>query len=163
MKKRNKYFLGKSSRRRKSTISRYLQLTVDRTMPCLPFDAGIPWAGGWRGAPMQNGIFKEGHSGCDGYKNLSYHQKKGSDGKGLAVDVVPYIRGIGFDYNAHGRFGMIAAMMLEAWEELKEEGVIPRELYLHWGGFWKNKTPSSLGWDLAHYEIRGYEQVIKLK
>lgn len=157
MKKRNKYNYGKSSERRLSGVSDYLQMTARRALICSPVDFGVPWMGGVREDEEQNQIFKEGHSRCDGYKKKSLHQKK-IDGKGQALDLVPYVAGIGFSYDAAGRFGIIGMLMLEAWEELQEEGLIPKDLYLHWGGLWSHKDPVSLGWDLAHYEIRTYPQ-----
>jgi hypothetical protein len=50
-------------------------------------------------------------------------------------------------------------LMLEGWQELQDEGEIPKDLFLHWGGLWSHKDPLRLGWDLAHYEIRDYEQI----
>lgn len=157
MKKRNKYNYGKSSERRLSGVSEYLQMTARRALLCSPVDFGVPWMGGVREDKEQHEIFIEGHSRCDGYKKKSFHQKK-VNGKGQALDLVPYVVGIGFSYEAAGRFGIIGALMLEAWEELQEEGKIPKYLFLHWGGLWSHKNPVSLGWDLAHYEIRDYQQ-----
>lgn len=129
---------------------------------CTPVDVGVPGMGGLRLKHEQLEIFKAGYSKCDGYKVESFHQKTDEDGKGLALDLVPYIYGIGFSYEAFGRFGIIATLMLESWEELKESGMIPKDLYLHWGGYWRNNNPIRLGWDLAHFEIRDYEQVIRV-
>ena len=162
MRIRNLYSLGRSSRNRAKTTSSYLQLCLEYMIQRLPIDCGVPWMGGRRTAEEQNAIFKEGNSGCDGYNKKSNHQRLDDDGFCLAIDVVPYVVGIGFDYKAYGRFGIIGAMMLESWDELKEAGVIPQNLFLHWGGFWRNKKKGSLGWDMAHYEIREYEQKINL-
>ena len=162
MRVRNLYHLGKSSLRRYETTSRYIQLTVDRVMQCTPVDCGVPWMGGLRTSPEQYNIFLDGNSSCDGYDKKSNHQRTDSEGKCLAIDLVPYVTGVGFDYTAYGRFGLLGAQMLEAWEELQDEGLIPMGLYLHWGGFWSNKKAGSLGWDMAHYEMRNYPQEIKL-
>lgn len=162
MKVRNLFSLGKSSTSRYLTTSNYIQLTVDRVIVCTPIDLGIPWMGGLRTSPEQHNIFLDGNSACDGYEKKSNHQRTDENGKCLAIDVVPYVVGVGFDYTAYGRFGIIGSLMLEAWEELKAEGKIPQNLYLHWGGFWTNKKVGSLGWDMAHFEIREYEQNINL-
>ncbi len=162
MKVRNKYKFGKTSTGRKDTTSKYLQITANRALRCSPIDFGVPWMGGRRSVLEQKEIFDMGNSRCDGYDKISYHQQVDEDGNGKALDLVPYIPGTGFSYNAYGRFGIIGMLMLEAWEELKEEGKIPDNLYLHWGGFWRNLKPEKLGWDLAHYEIRNAEQIEQL-
>lgn len=162
MKKRNKYFFGDLSKSRMHMVSEFLKLCANRALLCSPVDFGVPADGGLRTDERQNEIFKKGYSKADGYKKKSFHQKKDSAGKGLALDLVPYIAGIGFSYEAAGRFGIIGTLMLEAWEELQEEGKIPKDLFLHWGGLWTHKDPKSLGWDLAHFEIRTYQQIEKV-
>ena len=93
----------------------------------------------------------------------SFHQIKDEKGKGQALDLVPYISGIGLTYEHVGRFVFIGSLMLEAWEELQEEGFdFLKILYLHWGGFWTPKNKGDFGWDLAHFEIRDYEQKIRI-
>ena len=162
MKVIDKYQFGDNSTNRLHTVSKYLQMAARKALKCSPVDFGVPWMGGLRTAEEQKEIFDDGHSRADGYTKISYHQQVDPDGKGKALDLVPWISGIGFAYNAYGRFGIIGMLMLEAWEELKEAGEIPENLYLHWGGFWRNKEPKDLGWDLAHYEIRSSEQVEQL-
>jgi hypothetical protein len=162
MKIRDKFKFGNTSKRRRKDVSEYLILCLDRALMCSPVDGGIPYRGGLRIAIEQNEIFNEGHSSCDGYIKISFHQKKDSEGKGQAVDFVPYIKGFGYSYEAYGRFGILGMLMLEAWEELQDEGLIPKNLYLHWGGLWSHKDPKKLGWDLAHYEIRSYPQIEKV-
>jgi peptidoglycan L-alanyl-D-glutamate endopeptidase CwlK len=137
-------------------------MAVNYMIESIPIDAGIPWMGGLRTAEEQNAIYKEGNSSCDGYKKKSNHQRTDENGKCLAIDIVPYIAGVGYDYNAYGRFGIIGTLMLEAWEELQDEGLIPSDLYLHWGGFWTNKKKGKLGWDMAHFEIRDTPQVLRI-
>ena len=162
MKARNKYSFGAASTRRKETVSRYIQITADRAISCSPIDFGVPWMGGAREDEEQHGIFLDGHSKCDGYEKISYHQKKDDKGKGKALDLAPYIVGEGFSYKAPGRSGIIGMLMLEAWEELQDEGLIPEDLYLHWGGLWTHRDPRMLGWDMWHFEIRDYEQIEKV-
>ena len=52
-----------------------------------PIDFCIIDNGGYRTAEMQNELFLAGNSKCDGIINLSEHQK------GLAVDLVPWVKG----------------------------------------------------------------------
>ena len=162
MKARNKYFFGRSSTARKRGVSRYLRRTAEKAIQSSPVNFGVPWMGGKRTAEEQRDIFEKGYSKADGYDKLSYHQKTDSTGNGMAIDLVPYIPDVGYAYDAVGRFGIIGMLMLEAWEELQDEGKIPKVLHLHWGGFWRNREPKSLGWDLAHYEIRSAPQVERL-
>lgn len=157
---RNKYKFGKSSKKRKKTICKYLQLTVDRALQCSPVDFAIPWMGGLRTKEQQRTIYNSGNSKADGFEKVSFHQMIDIEGLGLAVDLVPYVNGL--DYTAYARFGVIGMLMLEAWQELQNEGKIPKDLYLHWGGFWKNKEPKKLGWDLAHYEVREHPQIERI-
>jgi len=162
MKARNKYNFGESSNTRKRSVSKYLQLAAEKAIKCSPVDFGVPWMGGKRTAEEQYDIFVKGYSRADGTNKISYHQKTDETGSGKALDLVPYIPGVGFAYDAVGRFGIIGMLMLEAWEELQDEGKIPETLHLHWGGFWRNREPKDLGWDLAHYEIRSAPQVERL-
>jgi len=162
MKTRDKYKFGQTSNDRRSTVSLYLQLASGRALKCSPIDFGVPWMGGLRVAAEQKAIFLEGHSRCDGYNKISYHQKVNVEGKGKALDLVPYIPGIGFTYDAYGRFGIIGMLMLEAWEELQDIHMIPSDIFLHWGGLWTHKDPKKLGWDMAHFEERSTEQIEKL-
>lgn len=158
MKIRDKFNFGEGSSVRKATVSEYLQITADRALLCSPVDFGVPWMGGKRTTVQQKEIFDLHYSKCDGTNKVSYHQKTDEDGKGLALDLVPYIKSTGYSYTAYGRFGIIGMLMLEAWEELQDEGKIPKNLHLHWGGLWSHKEPEALGWDMAHYEIRTYKQ-----
>lgn len=160
MKQKNKFTLSRASRRRLDTTSKYLQMTFKRALSYSPIDAAIPWRGGLRSAGEQKEIFNLGHSKCDGVKYKSNHQRKDSDGLGKALDVVPYIKGVGISYNTPGRFGILGTLMLFAFDELKQEGKIPAGVFLHWGGFWKPKSKTRLGWDMAHYELRDKEQKI---
>ena len=158
MKARNKFSYGRSSNTRLNTVSDYLVLAAKKALKCSPVDFGVPWMGGKRTAEDQKDIFDKGYSRCDGTDKISFHQKTDDVGKGLALDLVPYIPGVGFAYDAYGRFGIIGMLMLEAWEELKDEGKIPNEFHLHWGGLWRNREPKDLGWDMAHFEIRAVVQ-----
>lgn len=162
MRVRNKYNFGSTSNERRREVSHYLILTSDRALKCSPVDFGVPMDGGKRTAERQNIIFSRGYSNCDGYEKKSYHQYEDEDGHGRALDLVPYIVGIGLSYDAPGRAGIIGMLMLEAWEELRDSGQIPNDLFIHWGGLWKNHDPKKLGWDLAHFEQRDFPQIERL-
>ena len=156
MKVRDKFKFGSTSLTRLATVDEDLQKCAKKAIMCSPVDFGVPWMGGYRTAEEQKSIYDKGYSRADGTTAVSYHQS------GMALDLVPFIQGTGFDYEAHGRFGIIGMLMLEAWEELQDEGEIDKNRYLHWGGFWRNRTSRSLGWDMAHFEIRHVEQVERL-
>lgn len=162
MKKRDLFNFGERSNRRRKEVSKYLIDTSNLALQCSPIDFGVPLHGGKRTSEEQNELYKDGYSKADGFKKLSFHQKEDNEGKGLALDLVPYVSGKGFSYKAEGRFAIIACLMLEAFQELQEKGKIPKNLYLHWGGFWSKKNEIGLGWDLPHYEIRDFEQKIKV-
>ena len=134
MKIRNKFKLGNVSKERRKDVSKYLIYCSDKALICSPIDFGVPLDGGFRTDKRQNFIFNKGWSSCDGYIKKSFHQKKDFEGKGQALDLVPYISEIGFCYDAHGRFGIIGMLMLEAWVELQDEGIIPKDLFLHCAG-----------------------------
>lgn len=123
MKKRNLFQFGDSSEKRKSTVSNYLQMCAEKSIQCSPIDFGVPWMGGLRSNIEQKDIFIEGNSRADGYIKLSFHQKTDNEGKGLALDLAPYVPSYGFSYKAFGHFGIIGMLMLEAWEELQEAGL----------------------------------------
>lgn len=163
MKARNLYEFGKSSSDRLNTTSPFLQATARKAIMCSPIDFSVPWMGGLRSAAEQNAIFKEGNSKCDGYDRKSNHQIVDDLGKCMALDLVPYIKGVGISYDADSRSGIIGMLMLESWEELQDEGVIPNDKYLHWGGFWSNSSAKEIGWDIYHFEIRDSPQVINLR
>ena len=162
MKVRNKFKFGRSSTSRLETVSEHLQATARKAINCSPVDFGVPYAGGIRTKEVQRAIYDNGYSRADGEKIVSYHQRTDVSGKGLALDLVPYITARGFDYKALGRFGIIGMLMLEAWEELQDAGEIPEGIHLHWGGLWQNRAPRDLGWDMAHFEIRTYPQIERL-
>lgn len=153
------YYFGKISNRRIVDINEYLKLLLFLYLKIATIDITIPWGGGKRTASQQNGIFKDGYSSCDGYDILSFHQS------GYAVDAAPYKNGsISKDKND---ILTVVKFMLEAFEQLKSEGVIPKGVYLHSGLFWGDKDldgdgflteQDKFGWDSRHFELRNYPQ-----
>ena len=101
-------------------------------------DMTIPWMGGIRTADQQNKLFLDGVSKCDGFKKKSEHQS------GLAIDVIPYIKGINFyempSIEQDFLFYKVASVILEAGAL---EGV-----KISWGGNWSSWR------DCPHYQIK---------
>lgn len=146
------YRWGSSSKGRMQGVSPYLIECANNTILESKYDLTIPWMGGLREAQEQNDIFKEGHSKCDGFQVLSYHQKEASDtGFGMALDIRP-VGWSKMDKKSLDRCGnYIARLMLINWQELvfkyAQEGVDIGVMI--WGG-----TFGATGWDKPHFEIR---------
>ena len=105
-------------------------------------DFGIPSTGGVRTALVQNQLFKDGKSNCDGYEKISEHQK------GKALDFYAYVHGqASWD---RGHLTMVAAAFLQAASKLGYK--------LSWGGLWKSRNPKTTngieyGFDCPHVQI----------
>lgn len=154
--------LSENSLKNLEGVSTYLQMIAKKAITLCDVDFGILNTGGLRTAEMQNEIFKAGHSKCDGYKKQSYHQT------GLAVDLVPYINGH-YTWNNKEAFIAIYRSFIETEKQLRSVDAIPEGVYFHHGIFWNWKDldndgeitcSDKLGWDAAHHEIRGKEQII---
>lgn len=154
--------LGKQSLKNIDNIHPYLKIIVKKTIEISEIDFGILNTGGMRTAEMQNEIFKNGNSKCDGYIKKSYHQS------GKAVDLVPYVNG---KYTWTNKNAFIK--ILKAWEkaenELKIDGIIPDNISIHHGIYWNWKDLNMdgeldindrVGFDCAHHEIRTKPQKI---
>lgn len=155
---------GKGSNKVLSTVSKYHQLCTNRMMKKTVIDISLPEWAGRRDCAYQNGLYLKKWSKADGYIKKSKHQILDKDGLCIAVDHSAYVDG---EQNWNqGRLTYIGLLYIQCWEELKKEGKIPKNLYIHWGGFWKSKKDykgkSGMGWDLPHKEIRNYPQKIKL-
>lgn len=144
---------GKTSKQLLGTVSKYLELTANRAILKSNIDMSIPYWGGRRDEDLQEEMYDNGWSQCDGKTKLSEHQILDKDGRSKALDICAFIKGKQewpenvLIYFSH--------LMIESFEELKEEGHIPKDIYLHWGGFWKSFK------DLPHYEIKDHPQKIK--
>ena len=154
------YYLGNNSIKNMDGVSPYLQMLAIRAISISPVDFGVLETGGERTASMQYKIYKEGHSKCDGYDKLSYHQS------GNALDLVPYINGK-FTWNDKQAFIDIYYALMEAEKHLRHIYMIPDDIFIHHGLFWNWKDldhdgvieiSDQLGWDAAHHEIRSVEQ-----
>lgn len=154
------YYLGKRSIGNQDGVSPYLQMVAIRAISISPVDFGILETGGERSAEMQNSIFKQGFSGCDGYTKKSYHQS------GNALDLVPYINGK-YTWSNKQAFIDIYYAFVEAEKQLRHIYMIPDEIHFHHGLFWNWKDldndgeleiTDKLGWDASHIEIRNFPQ-----
>lgn len=154
--------LGKQSLKNIDNIHPYLKIIVKKTIEISEVDFGILNTGGMRTAEMQNEIFKNGNSKCDGFNIKSYHQS------GKAVDLVPFVDG---KYTWINKNAFIK--ILKAWEkaenELKIDGIIPDNISIHHGIYWNWKDLNMdgeldindrVGFDCAHHEIRTKPQKI---
>ena len=160
------YSFGRTSHKRMLGVDDALTRTAVTALSFSPIDMSIPWRGGLRTASQQKELFDMGNSRADGYRNKSYHQS------GKALDIVPFVDGE-IDYTATDRFVEFANLMLETFKFLQAIGQIPRDLYLHWGGFWSAKDNNGdgilstindeFGWDKPHWEIRTKPQTKALK
>lgn len=153
-------YLGKTSKRRIKDINEYLKLVLATYFKLTDVDITIPWMGGKRTDVQQNNIFLKGYSKADGYIKLSYHQS------GNAVDAAPYRNGgISKDRND---VLTVVKYMIDAFNELKLQGLISDDLYLHSGLFWGDKDldgdgflteQDKFGWDSRHFELRTKPQL----
>lgn len=148
---------GKNSNKILDTVNKYLKLSAETAIYNSKIDISIPEWGGLRTAKYQKELFDKGWSKADGINKISNHQLKDDEGKSMALDLCAYHKGEQ-NWNKE-RLVYIAVLMLESFEELQKQGIIPKDLYLHWGGFWKSKS-DGMGWDLPHFELRNKEQII---
>ena len=123
--------LSQRSIQHMSGINMDLRHVADRAIKITKVDFGIPSTGGIRSAEMQNELFKDGKSKCDGYKKISYHQT------GNALDFFAYVDGQASWEPEH--LAQVACAFLQAANELGVK--------LKWGGLFKSFT------DMPHVEI----------
>jgi len=146
------YRWSKKSRDIITTTDHILQLWADELITRSKIDLAIHYTGGKRTAELQNQLFKKGVSKADGYENESYHQT------GKAIDICAYVNGhISWNFE---RLCYIGGLGLEVFEDLKDQGVLPDGIYLHWGGLWSFKD-DDMGWDKGHFELRDKPQIPK--
>lgn len=160
------YSFGITSHRRMQGVDNILTEVAITTLSFSPVDMTVTWRGGLRTAEEQKELFDAGNSRCDGYYNISYHQS------GKALDLVPWYKGK-VDNKATDRFEMFAKHMFAIFQMFQAIGKIPKDVFLHWGGFWSAKDNNNdgilsyiddeLGWDKPHWELRSRPQKNVLK
>ena len=147
-----------------NTTKKVLQILSQKILLKLIYPVVVLDNGGLRTAEQQNEIYKQGFSECDGYNKKSYHQS------GLAIDYVPKVNGV-ITWSNGLAFLSNAKVILECWDEMIEAGQTDG-LFLHSGIFWNAKdldgdgfleVDDKLGWDMAHYELREFEQKNRFK
>lgn len=86
---------------------------------------------GHRGEARQNQLRQEGKS------QLSWPRSKHNSTPSMAVDVAPYIVGVGISWDwAH--YHPLAEHVKATWARLGDEGKLSGEFDLSWGGDWRS-------------------------
>jgi hypothetical protein len=146
---------SKKSEKILDTVNEYLVKAAKLTISRSKIDMSIAEWAGLRTANYQKELYDKGWSKADGTNIKSNHQLTDDHGKSRALDLCAYYRG-NQNWNKE-RLVYIAVLMLEAFEELKRYGKIPKDQYIHWGGYWSSKD-DGMGWDLPHFELRTTKQ-----
>lgn len=152
------YKFGTQSNKILDTVNRYLKLCAEKTINKSKIDISIPEWGGYRKAEYQFKLYKKGWSKADGTHIKSKHQLRDDEGKSRALDLCAYYHG---DQNWNKqRLTYIAGLMLSTFGELKDKGLIPHNLHVHWGGLWRPTDSNSddLGFDLPHFQVSSVPQ-----
>lgn len=100
---------------------------------------------GHRGKERQNRLVEEGRSKVE-WPNSKHNEKPS-----LAVDLAPYP----IDWEARGRFQVLAGHVMMAFHQLQGGGVIAPAFALRWGGDWDRDDvlDDQLFDDLPHFEL----------
>lgn len=85
---------------------------------------------GHRGKERQNALKAEGKS------QLSWPRSKHNQSPSLAVDVAPYIAGVGVSWD-WDHYHPLAKHIKKTWARLDAEGKLSGEFDLSWGGDWR--------------------------
>lgn len=120
---------GKRSKERRKGVDQRLIEISDLAIQITIIDFGIPEHGGVRSAPVQNKLYNDEKSKCDGYEEISSHQEA------KALDVFAFVDGKASWDNYH--LSMVACAMLQAASILGYK--------LEWGGLWP--------WDKPHFQL----------
>lgn len=126
----NNFKFSNKSLEKLNSIDPKLKFLAEEVLKISPFDFGI--TEGFRDRATQNKYFCEGKSNCDGYTNISKHQK------GEAIDIMVY------DENGKG-----------TWEQkyyYQVAGIFKalakkNNINIRWGGDFKNLV------DMPHFEL----------
>lgn len=100
---------------------------------------------GHRGKERQNRLVEEGRS------TTEWPDSKHNEKPSLAIDVAPYP----IDWEARGRFHVLAGRFFMAFYQLQREGVIDPAYSLRWGGDWDGDDvlDDQQFDDLPHFEL----------
>ena len=127
------FFLGNSSRRNMVGIQLCLVKLTEEAIRITRVDFGIPETGGKRSPEVQNGLFLDDLSGCDGYVKLSFHQS------GKALDFYAIDPETGKASWDEELLAQVACAFLQA--------AINLNIKISWGGLWKSRK------DMPHVEL----------
>lgn len=137
------YQLSSRSKERRAGIDRRLIEIDDLAITLTKLDYGHPKDSGLRTAVRQNELYNttndEGErlSQCDGYNDISEHQK------GNALDYYAYVDGKASWDPLH--LAMVAAAYLQAASILGHK--------LEWGGLF-GRQDGKPGWDMPHIQLK---------
>jgi len=106
-----------------------------------PIDFGVPSTGGLRTAQVQEKLFLDNKSKCDGFLTISNHQT------GNALDFYAYINRKASWDKVH--LSIIAGVIMATAKRLLKEGKI--SIKIKWGGEFGSQ--SFHGWDYPHIEV----------
>lgn len=144
---------SESSKDALATCHRALQATCRQVIEVYDF-AVIE---GHRGKARQNQLVEAGRSQV-GWPNSKHNAMRvGTDEPDFkrsdAVDVAPYP----INWEARGRFHVLAGHMMMAFHGLQQEGEIDEALSLRWGGDWDgdDELDDQQFDDLPHFELIG--------
>lgn len=136
---------SESSKDALATCHRALQATCRRVIEVRDFTV----LEGHRGKERQNHLVEAGRS------QLQWPNSKHNRRPSRAVDLAPYP----VDWEARGRFHLLAGHMMMAFHGLQQQGEIDEALSLRWGGDWdRDGTLDDQQFDdLPHFELTGAE------
>lgn len=146
---------SESSKDALATCHRALQATCWRVIEACDFTV----LEGHRGKERQNRLVQEGRSKVEWPESKHNAMRVGTDEPDFkrsdAVDLAPYP----IDWEARGRFYVLAGHMMMAFHGLQKEGEIEETLGLRWGGDWDGdgELDDQQFDDLPHFELIGAE------
>ena len=135
------YALSGTSIERLQGVDVRIVSIVNHALKISCIDFGIAEYGGLRSTEVQNYLFQNGASQCDGIHKKSKHQY------GTAVDIFAYVDGQASWQIPH--LAMVAAAFLQA--------ACILNYALQWGGHFRplQSQPFLHGWDCGHFELIG--------
>lgn len=129
--------LGANSLKNREGVDPRLIEIDDLAIQITLVDYGHGRFAGLRSAELQNELYRDGKSKCDGYHKISEHQE------GKALDFYAFVDGRASWEPLH--LAMVAAAYLQAANMLGYK--------IRWGGLWSKRINDGTGWDMPHVEI----------
>ena len=140
------YKLSESSKAHREGIDPKLIEISDLAITITLVDFGHDKFAGLREADIQNKLFRDGKSDCDGFIDISEHQAA-DDGLGKALDFYAYVGRASWQEE---HLAMVALAFFQAASKLGYK--------IEWGGLWKPRNPKLkngivYGWDMPHIQL----------